>query len=108
MAKEGYVYLIGSVDDKERFKIGVTRGDVKKRIKKLQTGNSEELYVKHIFKTSSPFKLEKMMHTQFANKNELNEWFRLTNDEINDFPKKCEEMQKIIDSLEDNPFFKKA
>ena len=107
MAKEGYVYLIGSVDDKSRFKIGVTRGDVNKRLKKLQTGNPEQLYVRHTYKTSSPFKLEKMLHTVYSNNNELNEWFNVDNDDINDFIETCEKYQKIIDSLEDNPFFNK-
>lgn len=107
MKKEGYVYLIGSVDDKKRFKIGVTHGDVEKRLKKLQTGNPEQLYVRHKFKTSSPFKLEKMLHTVYSTKNELNEWFNIENDEINNFIETCEKYQKIIDSLDDNPFFKR-
>ena len=71
MKKDGYVYLIGSVDDKKRFKIGVTRGEVEKRLKKLQTGNPEQLYVRHKYKTSSPFKLEKMLHTVYHNSSQL-------------------------------------
>jgi hypothetical protein len=107
MKKDGYVYLIGSVDDKKRFKIGVTRGDVEKRLKKLQTGNPEQLYVRHKYKTSSPFKLEKMLHTVYHNSNELNEWFTVENDDINNFIETCDKYQKIIDSLDGNPFFNK-
>lgn len=106
MQKDGYVYLIGSVDDAKRFKIGVTRGDVNKRLKKLQTGNPEQLYVRHSFKTHSPFKLEKMLHVIYANNKELNEWFNVEGDDINNFIETCEKCQKNIDALKDNPFFK--
>ena len=41
----GCVYLLGDWDKENRYKIGVTRGDVDKRIKKLQTGNSGEIYL---------------------------------------------------------------
>ena len=44
----GYIYLI---EDKNNntYKIGVTKGDPKKRLKNLQTGNSSELEIKYLF-----------------------------------------------------------
>ena len=41
----GSVYLLGDSEKEGIFKIGVTRGDIQKRIKKLQTGNAGEIYL---------------------------------------------------------------
>ena len=58
-----YVYLIGQNGDSDYYKIGSTRAsDLNKRIKQLQTGNSNQLYLKHSFQTDTPFKLERMLH----------------------------------------------
>lgn len=35
------------------------------------------------------------------------EWFTLSSDEISNFKKICEEAQKTIDSIMDNPFYNK-
>jgi len=103
----GYVYLIGEIGNEERFKIGSTRAkDVTKRLKQLQTGNSEELYIKESFETTNPFKLEKMLHNRFKSCSLIGEWFALTNDDVKAFKGICEGFQRIIDSLKDNPFFK--
>ena len=45
MEKKGYVYLLGDFDKEGAYKIGVTRGTIERRIKKLQTGNSGEIYI---------------------------------------------------------------
>ena len=42
--------LIQSGQD-NTFKIGVTRGSIEKRIKKLQTGNSEEIFLVNYYET---------------------------------------------------------
>lgn len=48
----GFVYLIGEDETTNRFKIGVTKcNDINKRLKKLQTGNSNELFIKHVYET---------------------------------------------------------
>ena len=100
----GYVYLLC---DGEKFKIGMTKHkDIYKRIKELQTGNPNELNVIDYFETTKPYKLEKMMHNHFRNVNELNEWFRLEKDTVNNFKNTCQYYQTIIDSLANNPFFK--
>lgn len=104
MAK-GYIYLIGQRGQKGQFKIGVTRGSVEKRLKQLQTGSSDELYIKETFESDNAFKLEKMLHNQFSSKNMLNEWYQLEDDDVSTFKEKCEQMQGIIDSLAENPFF---
>lgn len=101
----GSIYLIGQSDTPNIFKIGCTRGNVAKRSKALQTGNSEELYIAKSFETSSPFKLEKMLHMKYEPKLYLNEWYELTKEDVDNFITSCQTLQSSIDSLSDNPFF---
>ena len=103
----GSVYLLGDSEKEGIFKIGVTRGDIQKRIKKLQTGNAGEIYLVAYYETEYPFLMEKMLHTKFFSDKVLNEWFSLTTEEIVRFKESCEEIQKTIDALKDNYFFKK-
>lgn len=103
----GYVYLIG---DKERFgcyKIGATRGDVNQRLKTLQTGNSGELYVEKIHETEHPFVVENILHNRMMHKQAINEWYDLDLDDVTKFTKNCDEIEEIIETMKDNPFFKK-
>jgi hypothetical protein len=102
----GYVYLIGEVDNEGKYKIGSTRAkDVNKRLKELQTGNSSELFIKHSYETEHPFKLEKMLHNRFKSLNLIGEWFDLNEDDIRNFKSICEEKEKIIESLKNNPYY---
>ena len=45
----GYIYLIEDRNN-NTYKIGVTKRDPEKRLKKLQTGNSSELKIKYLYK----------------------------------------------------------
>lgn len=101
----GYVYLICDAE-KELFKIGVTKGDVVKRLKKLQTGNGGELHIIHIQETDKPYKMETMLHNYFYSTHKLGEWFELSPEEVFKFPEVCKMCQQNIDALKDNPFFK--
>lgn len=102
----GYVYLIGEMNNKGRYKIGSTKAkDVNKRLKQLQTGNSSELFIKEIYETEHPFKLEKMLHNHFKSSNLIGEWFELSESDTEVFKRVCEEKEKIISSLKDNPFY---
>ena len=102
----GYVYLIGEVGNNTNYKIGSTRAkNVNKRLKQLQTGSSSELYIKESFETEHPFKLEKMLHNHFKEKNIIGEWFELSEDDTDAFKNICEDKTKVIESLKDNPFY---
>ena len=103
---EGYVYLICDPAN-TTFKIGVTRDLKSQRIKKLQTGNSTELFLSGIYKTKYPFRMESMLHSKFKVKNELNEWFNLNSYEVSHFNDICKEVEETIDIMLDNPFFNK-
>ena len=103
----GTVYLLGDYERDNYYKIGVTRGDVEKRIKKLQTGNASEIYLVDKYETSHPFFTETRLHQRFNKDKILNEWFELSRDEAKKFKIYCENIDKMVDSLKDNPFFKK-
>ena len=102
----GFVYLIGEIDNIGKYKIGSTRAkNVNKRLKQLQTGNSSELFIKSSYETEHPLKLEKMLHNHFKSSNLIGEWFELCDDDVNNFNAICEEKEKTIEALKDNPFY---
>lgn len=101
----GYVYLIEDSNN-NCYKIGVTKGEPEKRLKKLQTGNPSKLELKYLYECEYPYRLESMLHTHYKYYNELNEWFSLENP--NDFLNKCMELNNVINSLKNNPFFSKG
>ena len=102
----GYVYLIGEKDNIGKYKIGSTKAkDVNKRLKQLQTGNSSELFIKEYYETEHPFKLEKMLHNRFKSSNLIGEWFELSESDTKAFRGICEEKEKIIKALKNNPFY---
>lgn len=102
----GYVYLICDPSN-DRFKIGVTRDLKSNRVKKLQTGNSTELFIRDIYETEWPFRLESMLHQHFKNKHVLNEWFELDVNDVICFKGICKTLENTIKVLSDNPFFSK-
>ena len=99
---KGYVYLL---TDGEYFKIGVTRGNIEKRIKKLQTGNPNGIGIISYHLTEYPFKLESSLHARHSYQRVNNEWFDLTLDDVVNFKKECEQIDKMFSYLKDNPFF---
>lgn len=103
---EGYVYLLEEEDNEGFYKIGSTRSkDINKRLRQLQTGNPKRLLLKDFFHTNHVFKLESMLHNRYKTTNIINEWFELSEEDINNFQDICKKFQEIIDALEDNPFF---
>lgn len=102
----GFVYLICD-NSNEKYKIGVTKQDINKRIKKLQTGNYTELFVSKYYKTEFPFRMEKMLHNKFNVNRVLNEWFDLSDYDVIHFIDHCKEIEKTINVMKENPFFAK-
>lgn len=103
---KGYVYLLGNSSDDGVFKIGVTRGSIEKRMKKLQTGNPDEIYLVAYYETRNPFYVEKMMHLKYYGRKELNEWYRLDANEVASFQESCSEIEERALKIKDNQFFK--
>ena len=93
--EKGYVYLLGDFGKEGMFKIGVTRGTIERRIKKLQTGNSGEIYLVDFFHTEHPFFIEKWMHIKYGSKKVLNEWFELTVEDMKNFKQDCQRFENL-------------
>jgi hypothetical protein len=105
----GYVYLLLEVDKNgsERHKIGITKNDIGKRIKQLQTGNSNQISLLNSYNTSNYKLLEKILHKKFSSKKTEtnNEWFTLDNDEVNNFIKICGKIDEDLNFLKENNYF---
>lgn len=105
MSRRGYVYLICNPQT-NAFKIGVTTGSIESRIKKLQTGNDCELHIVAWHESTRPFKIEKLLHRKCYGEHKLNEWFELTDEEVFGFRDECEKMERMLDSISDNPYLR--
>lgn len=100
-----YVYLINE-EGTENYKIGVTKKDINKRIKELQTGNGSRLILSSYFVSDKPYKLESMLHRKYEDRKAEGEWFYF--DGLNakqEFMESCKFYQGIINTLKDNPYF---
>lgn len=105
----GYVYLLITWDNCDPvYKIGVTKHkniDLK-RIKSLQTGNSSEILLVRKYESVNYFKIEKMLHNHYFNEHIKGEWFKLTDEQANEFTTKCKFFDKTINLLlKENPFY---
>lgn len=107
----GYVYLLMSTDSdglNELYKIGVTKGDVSKRIKALSTGNPNKINQIGLYESKNYLKVEKWLHARYRmQKTEANnEWFYLADDEVSSFNDICKKADETISfMLKNNPFF---
>ena len=101
-----YVYLLGDSSKDYTYKIGVTRGDISRRIAKLQTGSSGEIFLVRKHETPHPFFVEGALHRRFADKRVSGEWYQLSDEDVLGFNEACEDIEKMAESLADNPFFR--
>lgn len=102
-----FVYLLGDDGQDNTFKIGITRGKIEKRIKQLQTGNGERIYLVDFYETDYPFFIERSLHLKFYPKQKMNEWFNLDVEDLVNFKEHCRLFENNAKVLEDNPFAKK-
>ena len=106
----GIVYLLCELGTPERYKIGITREDPKKRVKQLQTGSSNEIILLKAFSSSFYKKIEKTLHREYSqySSNGGTEWFELPTDLVFKFESRCNQLEENFKVLEEsqNPFFK--
>ena len=95
MPKRGYVYLLGDSERENVYKIGVTTGTIENRIKKLQTGNSGEIFIVNYFLSENPFFVEKWLHKQYYGNRVHGEWFEMSIEEKLCFLETCEKYEKL-------------
>ena len=84
----------------------MTRGAIENRIKKLQTGNSEDIRLVDSFRSKNPFFIESSLHRYFSDKQIINEWYQLSDEDVENFQDLCRKYENINETLTDNPFFK--
>ena len=107
----GYVYIILEVDVEgfERHKIGFSKNHPDKRAKQLQTGNSNKISVLTFYESVNYKKVEAWMHRKYSSQRTLadNEWFILTNEQVQTFNEDCKEIDaRVKVLLASNPFYK--
>jgi predicted GIY-YIG superfamily endonuclease len=95
-----FVYLI-RLSDNSTYKIGVTK-NINKRIKELQTGNAEEIFLVDKYESDNAFKIEKALHNFFQHKKKLNEWFDFGIEDELKFKELCLTIDNNLKFLEKN------
>lgn len=94
------IYLISSeINNNTLYKIGITRNDVKKRLKQLKTGNAATLSIVNQFDSKWAFKIEANLHSRFSSNNISGEWFSLTPEIVSDFTNICEKLHETFEFL---------
>lgn len=80
-SKSGFLYCIQQ-GDKNIFKVGITQHSPLKRLRQLQTGNSEKLYLTGYLHVLDMSYAEKYVHRLFSETRLEGEWFEGDNEEI--------------------------
>jgi hypothetical protein len=81
----GTVYLLGEFCDNGRFKIGITTKTVDVRLKQLQTGNSQELFIVNHYTSKNYRPIERYLHRKYCPDRAMGEWFSLSPEAVNNF-----------------------
>lgn len=107
----GYVYLIleESVNDKETYKIGISKNDPNVRLKQLSTGNSNKIRIIDVYESDNYKKIEGWLHRKYSNlrTHANNEWFNLDDESIFTFQDECKKADETISFLKSNNHFYK-
>ena len=77
--RPGKVYIVQSG---QYYKIGITQGEVPRRVAQLQTGSPHKIHIVHVIETDYPLDLERDLHKMLAHKRGEGEWFRLSEEEL--------------------------
>jgi len=106
----GYVYLLSTVTPDgltERFKIGITRRSIDKRMRELQTGNSDKITLINSYESENYIKVENWLHRKhYCTQAEAkNEWFELAPEKVLSFIEDCKKIDKTVTFLKENNEF---
>lgn len=109
---KGNIYLITDwSSEPQRFKVGITKGEVQKRLKQLQTGSSGELVLINTYSSDNYRKIETILHRGYKSHSTDGgkEWFELPEDRVLNFKKECEKIDNNLKLLKEskNPFYSK-
>ena len=94
------VYLL-KTQDLDEYKIGFTKGDIKKRLKSLQTGCPSEIIIVNSFESKFATKIESSLHFMWGHFRVSGEWFLFKNNEQDRFKEICENFHTNFLALEE-------
>jgi hypothetical protein len=95
----GIVYLLGEFSDYGRFKIGISKNPVNRRLKQLQTGNSNEIFIVNEYKTKHYKEVERFLHRKYYSDKALGEWFELSHEDVVNFTKTAKHYDDLVNSF---------
>jgi hypothetical protein len=94
------VYLISSeINGSTLYKIGITKREVKDRLKELKTGNAADLNIINIFESKWASKIESNLHGRFILKNISGEWFDMSEEDVKSFTEICKMLHNNFEIL---------
>lgn len=99
------VYLISSeLNDTTLYKIGITKREVKDRLKELKTGNAAKLDIVNVFESKWATKIESNLHTYFNRKkiDGSKEWFNLEEADVEEFLDRCQSIHNNLELISNN------
>jgi len=106
----GHVYLLCELSDTEKYKIGVTKREISKRVAELRTGNPNKIIIINSYTSEHYHKIESWLHRENSQYKETEggtEWFNLPNEVVFSFEARCKDIESKIKLLiEHNPFYK--
>jgi hypothetical protein len=80
---------------------------VEKRVKELQTGTPNDLSVVATFISEYGSLLESTLHIAYQQHNIKNEWFYLTQEQVDGFLAECERTEQRLHLLQRNTYWNK-
>jgi len=100
---KGKVYLLLDWDSHpaEKYKIGITKNDIQKRIKQLTTGSSGELVLISSYESENYRKIEGVLHRTYNcySTSGGKEWFELPSEKVLSFKEDCKKIDDNINLL---------
>ena len=104
--KKTNIYLLSAfIDGIDMYKIGITKNEISIRMRSLQTGNPYKIELINSFQSKWASKVESYLHSYFKKNKVLNEWFLLSEEEVNLFSYLCQKTENIFELLEQNNLF---
>lgn len=95
-----FVYLI-RCEENNYYKIGITK-NIERRIKQIQTGTPDKIYLVEKYESEHSSKIEKALHNFFSPYHRNNEWFELSLEDEMKFMEMCQSIEKNIVYLKEN------
>lgn len=95
------IYLINQYNS-NLYKIGITKRNIKYRLKEIQTCNGNKVDYIFLFDTKYDRILETALHKKYYPAQTIGEWFELTDDQVNEFLNECKKIEQTFDFLMEN------